>query len=566
MDSLRRSYHFPDSNGFVSMFVVEALAEVIELSEETNVMKLLETPQIASMLNQAVKAIASHRDLNAPISKVSSMAFWNQRWDGELEAWRSWPENIAIPFTSIQSGTANIMDALAKLGFSRKVTDGVKGAVGAAVQTFLDVFNIPGDADDTGCNLAMGMTLIESKKDFLAPIARSWISLNSPQEKNLFGAFVQYAYRPFQKGGDDARSLIIDPRTYFWLHDFLTLRLKQNRTDLALITTWLSHNHSQMPFGTNNVDASVVANALYGMTKVMALMTTTSGGGGGGGGLFQGTVLDEKFQLLFESSIDLLAWILESDRLKERPDLMLLYYPSTLNFYMMTGRLVHELYTSNFNLTMLDGARDRLGPAMRKFGTQQLLNLSIETADHVYWTDGILASKEDSVFATSAALNALLDTWTLDDHVFDADTPDRVKTLIGKGLQWLKKFGLRFAHENVFFSGSEKSFPHGFPPLYPANYFEELETGALVNGSQICRNATLNEAGKFRIGVSGYFTGFEERIGQGGREETCFGHTVPFEFPGYAKCKECYFPYWSAPSVTRSFWLLALAKGIKSRK
>jgi hypothetical protein len=100
------------------------------------------------------------------------------------------------------------------------------------------IFSIPPDADDTGCNLAVGAGLLNAHsktRKFHAAAKRFFTTLSDPNVK-AFEPYTRFAYRPFSTKSNDEN--VIDPRTYLWLRDFLKERKESGDTDVVLITTW----------------------------------------------------------------------------------------------------------------------------------------------------------------------------------------------------------------------------------------------------------------------------------------------------------------------------------------
>ncbi|CAF4407574.1 unnamed protein product, partial [Adineta steineri] len=88
--------------------------------------------------------------------------------------------------------------------------------------------------------------------------------------KKLIDLTLQYAYRPFSQDSDKNT---IDPRTYYWLRDFI-----RDNPQAIIVTTWaqnltevkkIAHRGIRMPFNLNNVDVTVSANVLYGITSAI---------------------------------------------------------------------------------------------------------------------------------------------------------------------------------------------------------------------------------------------------------------------------------------------------------
>jgi len=121
---------------------------------------------------------------------------------------------------------------------------------------------------------ALGAWLSETSTSFSAA-RNAWTTANV-NFSALANAYVEYSYRPFS---NDFNENTIDPRTFYWLRDFLYLEQQNaaaNNTtpDLSLITTWLENISEdkkstgvKMPFNDDNVDVTVCANSIYGLTR-----------------------------------------------------------------------------------------------------------------------------------------------------------------------------------------------------------------------------------------------------------------------------------------------------------
>jgi hypothetical protein len=146
------------------------------------------------------------------------------------------------------------------------------------IKQLVKVFSIPADNDDSSVNLALLGLMKETNSSHYS----YWNSLNSNKiayYKNL----LKYAYRPFEsdfsynKFADET-----DPRTYYAIHEFVerieTNARTQNKTPtLILPSTWLMKEDEQIkdlvgiPGNVNNVDATVCANVLFGLSYQLLL-------------------------------------------------------------------------------------------------------------------------------------------------------------------------------------------------------------------------------------------------------------------------------------------------------
>ncbi len=134
----------------------------------------------------------------------------------------------------------------------------------------LNAFCIPPDFDDTYLNLGLGATLSNLKNQY-PKVYNSWLS-NNTEINRLAEVTSKYAYRPFDL---DLDKNVIDTRTYFWSREFI-YEAQSAGQPLALITTWIQNIGEQrvlkeervsMPFNINNVDVTVCANSIYGITS-----------------------------------------------------------------------------------------------------------------------------------------------------------------------------------------------------------------------------------------------------------------------------------------------------------
>jgi hypothetical protein len=323
-----------------------------------------------------------------------------------------------------------------------------------------------------------------------------------------------------------------------------------------------SHGVS-MPFQCNNVDASVGANMVFGLTS--GLLYDTS---------FQEYFDDEHIQRMYLDTTDMLAWILETNVMNERPDLTLLYYPPVYDYYWFVSRTLHLLNSAPENSLpvpeLLIPIRDKLNVAMRRYGTEQLLTMMKREGYYVYWddflgngdlnSDGVPSPKfEDRVFSTTVALNALIDAWTISKTVgssrylsWDESAPSSIRSVIFSGIQWILDKSQSFSKENVFFSGSVKS-EKSLPFYFPQNIFREIDSSkemgcdaviGMTNGSTIIVGVqNLVDSQTYTAQLAG----------------NCHGSSVPISNSGL-NCDHCFFPYWSSPALTSALEVLVLSK------
>ena len=149
----------------------------------------------------------------------------------------------------------------------------------------------------------------------------------------------------------------------------------------------------------------------------------------------------------------------------DRPDIILLYYPSKYDFYWFVARIVHLLKRNHEQIEPLPEIYDRLNSVMKGKAKDDILKQAKKKGDSIHWAEfiGNYAGKsrdDDALFSTALALNALLDTYTVRNGSriqFDEDTPDSVKAAINGGIRYiLKNYDNKNKNMNAFFSGSVK--------------------------------------------------------------------------------------------------------------
>lgn len=134
-------------------------------------------------------------------------------------------------------------------------------------------FVIPPDNDDSSVNLA----LLGYLKELNSPHYDFWNTFNYKKDE-YYSLALKYAYRPFNPNKTlNDRADEVDSRTYFVLRSFLdelvsNASATNSTPELILPTTWLFTNNESvrgvetMPLNANNVDASVCANFLFGIS------------------------------------------------------------------------------------------------------------------------------------------------------------------------------------------------------------------------------------------------------------------------------------------------------------
>eukprot|EP00742_Colponemidia_sp_Colp-10_P006691 GILJ01007172.1.p1 GENE.GILJ01007172.1~~GILJ01007172.1.p1 ORF type:complete len:666 (+),score=82.46 GILJ01007172.1:34-2031(+) len=565
MKALRDRVRVPDDNAFVAMSVTQFLLEALEFHPELYE-KVTET-QISS----SIAAIISHRDQNRE-KGVPLYMFWRQKFINST--WSSWPTNLAVPLTN----ESNVAEAIRKLALrvcpNPKLLDVLKALV-SVPKFIVNMFHIPADFDDTGCAIGLGVRLALLHGITFPTAAKHWQEASS--NMNEFAAAVKkYAYRPFSNG---SHANVIDPRTYLWLRNFLYEQEAESsrrgaNPSVALVTTWVLNAEENrlnvlnqlpywMPFNVNNVDASVVANNLFGIVSALLLEHTGA----------PVEWFDDDMNQIVADSAKLLAWILNTNALANRPDLVLLYYPSAFDFYFFVARLCHLL---RFPPVYVDGdtafqrvARsliDILHDPLKVHGTQQLLSRAIVDDSFAYWDDIIGGgdnrfAHDDRFFSTAMAVNALLDIWTATvpcthspfkckmRRTWDKGASETIRNIVERGVLWLSTVFKHTSRQNAFFSGSVKS-DRGEPFIFPSNYMQTL------SGDKLDCNSSLSNPSRVVIGVSGMIARDDYSLLL---NSTCFGKSVPTVDPGF-NCPSCTAPYWSSETLADAAALLALTK------
>ena len=215
-------------------------------------------------LSLAIDAIETFHDQNQNDSTVPLMTFWSQTYNATDGTWDSTPDNLRFLLGDLDKNLEIIEDLLKKLGIKNvaQLIDKLR----AGAEGIENVFQIPADFDDTYLNIGIGAQL-KLLQDQYPSLYSRWVQSNSNMKK-LVELTTRYAYRPSSSNPDEST---IDPRTYFWIRDFI-----RDNPQAVLATTWaqgisdvryLAHRGVRMPFNLNNVDVTVSANVLYGITS-----------------------------------------------------------------------------------------------------------------------------------------------------------------------------------------------------------------------------------------------------------------------------------------------------------
>ncbi|XP_046558576.1 uncharacterized protein LOC124267646 [Haliotis rubra] len=195
-------------------------------------------------------------------------------------------------------------------------------------------FHIPPDFDDTFLNIGLGSILAEMPQEYPEAF-KLWLSHNT-NLTSVFDALKYYAYRPFS---GNQRVNTIDPRSYYFLRAWLEQEKAAGR-DVALVPTWVQDTDEvrtwydkgvMMPFNVNNIDVTVCANFLFGVTNGII------------NGLFEPSILDDPdIMNIYNDTARMIAFQVQTN-FSDRADLALTYYPSVIEFYWFVARTYNKL-------------------------------------------------------------------------------------------------------------------------------------------------------------------------------------------------------------------------------
>jgi hypothetical protein len=558
--TLRHLFKFADNNNFVTNWILQMMFEAQQLGT-------IDMSQDTQMLTDALNAISLFKDKNFN-DGYAITDFWSQKKSKNGQFWYQSPTNIA----ETMNYGIDIFDLLERLlkilGWESLLQD-IESGLGF-MNSLKTAFNIPADFDDSSVNLALGSFLYAQNSPFYSTWQQTFSDVTA-----LSRAYVKYSYQPFVSDNqNDTINNMIDPRTYFWVRGYLdevAEEAKKNNVqpDVKIVTTWImnlaedrgdffTNETIKMPFNANNVDASVCANSIFGMTMGALTFNDSS------------KWFDSDLQQVYLDTAKLVAWTVRNNVVLHRPDLALLYYPPTFDFFWFASRTAFLLrHTENIPYDVMNKVRDVLSDAMENEGTKSLLGTVTYDYNNnwAYWDDFLgdndtsdgkpLNSAEDRLFSTAMAMNALLDTWTQNggscQRKWLANTPSDVQNVVNMAASWLNTFilGNKYLPENAFFSGSMKDMSTG-PWFYPANRIEDMV------GNPIKPTEPQKISGKIVDVVQGYIP--DDEYNQL-LQQQWFGFPVPLAFDGYNNEQE-YFPYWSSPSLTYATSMLALSKYI----
>lgn len=215
---------------------------------------------------------------------------------------------------------------------------------------------------------------------------------NNTNFTQMFRSMQKYAYRPFGSGD----TATIDPRTYFYMRRYL--HSLDEQYPAAFVSTW-AHTISEdyetrfsfrMPFHVNNIDLTIGANAIYGITA--AILSDLAD---------PKEWFDQDLQIIYENTTSLITYMIQRN-FSGRPDLSLTYYPSVYNFYWFTSRTFHMLQTftsagHSLPYAVLTRVMERLSSTLRGDVTTNLLKRAITDKDGLVYFEDFLGNDDRNI-------------------------------------------------------------------------------------------------------------------------------------------------------------------------
>ncbi|XP_076463625.1 uncharacterized protein LOC143295856 isoform X2 [Babylonia areolata] len=510
-----------------------------------------------SQLTMALEAVGQYHDKNLGYNN-SIMNFWPQVYNQTTGMWESTPTNLLKAFHVFDVVPVRVLEEVLKVLGMGDLEHFLESVLSMR-SIFERAFHIPPDFDDTFVNLGLGALLKDLDQEFPEALDL-WTSQNSNLTSAL-DALKRYAYRPFSQ---DQNVNTIDTRTYYYIRHFLEEAQARNE-DIALVPTWVQNldevrrNYYRgvaMPFQMNNVDVTVSANAIYGLTASVLSGTLPS------------SVLTDP-QVYVNTSAMVASQI--NHGLYERPDIELTYYPSVMEFYWFVARTLFRMESAALMAPLPPAMQEvyqLLKPALESSMSTDVVRKARRLSQDMLYFDDFLGDGdvdrhnktvirgEDRLFTTSMAVNALLSTWTLFDDVshtlrWKDNTPAEVLTTVEQSVRFLDTYILKDTYRpwNVFFSGSMKGSSTS-PFSYPTNRLEYL------NGTAIHDHQHFPQGGPFLLGMQGVLP--EPQYLDLVRQKH-FGESTPTHFTSFNQPGN-YFPFWTSSAYTHATAMLALSR------
>ena len=547
ISKLRNSKEFSvyDNNMFVTGWILEALFDAIIYGKGVNLKE--------NLIQYALDALDDFRDKNGAEKKSPKFTFWLQNYNSEFDTWYCQNENFNGLVKYLENAS---LDALGTK-FSEQQPKLYKTLTFFKNSFDTNVFKIPSDFDDSFLNLAIGSSLLKIE-NLYPKLYHSW-SINNVNSNLLINYTLKYAYKPFDS---DLNSNLINPTTYYFPRPFIMEAYAKNQS-LTLITTWMQNIDEQRlqnefatkRFNTNNVDVTVCANSVYGITA--AVIYNPNG--------FRDAFLNStQFQEIYLNTTEFINWAIKT-KFSSRPDLALVYYPSVYTFFWFVSRSLF-LLENDLNIVKDNKVKEILlivRMKLRKTFENEVTDFFLENVKYentlAYYEEFLGLSDrpptgEDRLCSTAQAINILIATWTYQSESgklkWKSNTDEKVKNLIKACVDWLKIniFYPKLKLSNAFFSGESRNL-EALPYWYPANFIQDLN-GTLLSEAQVKNFKTLV------YGVSGVI---EEDEYEKKLQQKKFGRNTPLNFNGYNSDENC-FTFWASEPITYTFALLALSQ------
>lgn len=560
-----------DMNMFVTNFVLIILLELNELKS----IDLINDKSKKEVLISGLEGILQFRDKNYN-ENIPIYTFWRQKKLTD-KWWSQYPDSMVGILES--KPDVSLLIKFFKFVKLDKIAKYFE-LFNNLWEVFGNIYRISSDLDDTFTALALRSRLIALNNSEINTIFTN----KNTDLKSLFLYVKKFAYRPSNNNVDSIPNPI-DPRAYYWLHDFIIYYKNKYSEDkfkrLAFPTTWMwdiktqriSNKYINVPLSTNNIDLNVSSNFFFGISNLILFDNNTQN--------LEDIIDSEIIEMLYNLE-ELLEYVINYNIVNKRPDISLLYYPSVWDFYWMLSRTCNLISNNIFNDNFFQEnnyfkSNNKLKNILLDINSKLSNLLEINTdvylktklkskRDNELYVSEFLGNysgkerNEDSLFATSLVFNTLINTktyekiiisesnkktqilWKKDVNSEDKETIKKIYNYINNSYKEIHS-----SKENAFFSGSVKNGYSTNPIYYPANYFKYLNgTDFDPNSSKFDKNPIL--------GVYGYFSE-EEFIKEKNKKH--FNRDVPNESGDLASSM---FPYWSSPAITHSLTLLGLTK------
>lgn len=535
----RQIFNNPDNNMFVTTFIIRNYLELYNLNE-------IELPK--TQIEMALEAISKFRDKNNP--EISFYNFWAQE-KNEKGTYSQIPENIQYPINFLLSFLGIVLKTTKFLrldSFSEKLS-----FILTQAKEHTENIHIPPDVDDTSMNINIGNFLSRIKSAYPS-LYKTW-QKNNPNLKKTYKKISEFNYKPFSNSENNYQ----DPRTYFFIKDYLKTKKLEK---IELTSTWLfttknsakNYPYTSIPGHLNNVDLNVITNYLISFT---------------GFALYQDASIleDEKLVFVYKENLKLIFWVIKNNKVFERYDIGLLYYPNVYTFYWFFSKIYSliEEFPEDKELPQLFRETSQLMEEfLVKDGVSEVKKHLVVDGEDFYWQSFLGESEatgEDRLFNTSLAINFFLNVWARKSDDLEKGSGCKLqwkgileeeRNMILKSVGFLKreiqKNNLR--KDNAFFSASVKG-DTTIAFEYPANF------GQYINGDKLDNFHDNYKAvnAKLMYGVRGYIE--EEEYEKMMEKVWVYGTPLVKEFQSLNKNP---FPYWSSPALTYSVALLAIAK------